>query len=288
MRNLYPQLDLEELFQSGVLGLIRAVQKWDWTRGYTFSTYATWWIRQSIYRDIQDNYSLIRLPVHLWERIKFDKENKEWTDTKQIPLSFNSDGGIWISLHLESVQDLESKKYFEDLDYPDSNLEIIDFEESFVYRKILYELLQFLNRTDLIVIAKRFGLLGRDPMTLDEIGKEEGVTRERIRQIEAKAITRIKNLVIRNNYEYFECREFLLKEYSLEEVNIFEEYWYVHLMNGRVRKDNQIRAIRVDSKRKLDTSTNAVVKEMTMKVLERIYSYILDSSLLPKSTFPTD
>ena len=288
LRNLYPQLDIEELFQSGVLGLIRAMQKWDWQRGYTFSTYATWWIRQSIYRDIQDNYSLIRLPVHLWENIKFDKENQEWIDGKKGALSFQADGGIWASLHLESIQKLEKEKYFENLDYSESNLEISKLEDSLVSRAILRELLQFLSQTDLIVIVKRFGLLGREPMTLDEIGKEEDVTRERIRQIEAKAIVRVQNLVIRNYYEYFECRSHLLEHFSEDIVNTFEEYWYIHLTSGRVRQDSQIRAIRVDSKRKLESNTNAMIKEMTSIVLERIYSYILDSSLLPKSTFPTN
>lgn len=288
LRNLYPQLDIEELFQSGVLGLIRAMQKWDWQRGYTFSTYATWWIRQSIYRDIQDNYSLIRLPVHLWENIKFEKENQEWIDGKKGPLSFEAEGGIWASLHLESIQKLEKEKYFENLDYIESNLGISKLEDSLVSRAILRELLQFLSQTDLIVIVKRFGLLGREPMTLDEIGKEEGVTRERIRQIEAKAIVRVQNLVIRNDYEYFECRSHLLERYSEELVNTFEQYWYIHLTSGRVRQDSQIRAIRVDSKRKLESNTNAIIKEMTSIVLERIYSYILDSSLLPKSTFPAD
>jgi hypothetical protein len=247
-----------------------------------------WWIRQSIYRDIQDNYGLIRLPVHLWENIKFDKENQEWVDSKKGKIKSDNSAGIWTSLHLESIEDLLSVKFFENFDHVDSDLDVRNLEDSLSVRTILRELLVFLDQTDITVLVKRYGLLGSEPKTLDEIGRQEGVTRERIRQIEAKAIIKVQNLVIRNNYEYFECRDFLLKNYSEALVDLFEAYWYVNLTNGRVRKDVQLRAIRVDSKRKLEAKTNSSIKEMTSMVLQRIYSFILDSSTLPKSTFPSN
>jgi RNA polymerase sigma factor (sigma-70 family) len=288
LRNLYPNLDIEELFQSGVMGLIRAMQKWDWRRGYTFSTYATWWIRQSIYRDIQDNYSLIRLPVHLWENIKYDKENQEWLDSKKEQISSSKNSGIWKSLSLESIDSLEKAKYFEDLEHLDSDLDLRKFEELYVSRSILRELLMFLDDIEVDILVKRFGLLGGETETLEKIGNDVGVTRERIRQIEAKTIIKIQNLVIRDNYEFFECRNYLLREYLEVHVDLFEAYWYVNLTNGRIRKDPQLRVVRVDSKRKLDDDTNRLVKEMTTKILARIFSLSMDGSLIPKSTLTTN
>lgn len=204
-------VDMLDLIQAGNLGLIKAVEKYDYKKGFKFSTYATWWIKQSITRYIDDCENTIRIPVHLHQRINFIKRKKqELSNELQREPSLDE---------LAEVCDMEPDKVLEilkrdknvvSLDTPikededsslvefipsDANLDdvVIHEVEQKNLREKIDELLTGLNDQEQKVLRMRFGLDDDDPKTLEEIGKVFGVTRERIRQIEAKAIRKLRH-----------------------------------------------------------------------------------------------
>lgn len=223
-------MGLADVGQEGAIGLLFAIKKFDYYKGNKFSTYASWWIRQAISRAVSDKAHLVRLPVHMWERVQpLLRETRWWpaTGEERVELLKCGDVDPIIALNVAAVyhpEPLDPDNLTAECDVVDKQLES-EMDDIGMY-EVISDAIAALTERERQVLILRFGLDRGMKRTLEEVGQKFGVTRERIRQIEEKALRRMRHPVrARRLREYAELpppKKLTVRRSSIEDIRVLD------------------------------------------------------------------
>lgn len=214
-----------DIIDEGNIGLIEAVKRFEYRKGFKFSTYGVWWIKQSIVKEISSKKHIVRFPMHIARLIKKSVQISKYLNQKlnreptieEIAKEMKIDRKI-----LSSITMFTRAIYNSDIIYKDSNDDINSYninsaieDKDFPYQQVftnslqetLTEALEALNEKERIVIISRFGLYGKEPKTLEDTGRELNITRERVRQLQIKALKKLADIDLSKELKNFLCEQ---------------------------------------------------------------------------------